>query len=91
MTQTQKQQQREAVHQPSLEQSTETVILDLFKAVASKKIPMAEASTKLREHVASMPEEKQEEFKLKAREWGRFIALVGEAFSTELTVIGAGQ
>lgn len=83
--------QKDVVKQPELEQSTEQFILRTFVDVASRKIPMTDAATKLREHVSGLSEEKQEEFRGKAREWGRFIALVGEAFSTELTVMGAGQ
>lgn len=71
--------------------SSEEVVLGLWKAVASRQMDLHSASTKLREHVASLPEEKQAEFRGKAREWGVWLTRVSEAFAAELTVIGAGQ
>ena len=83
--------QKDVQAQPQIEQSAEKLILNLYLDVASRKLNMADAGVKIREFVNALPEDKQEEFKSKAREWGRFLALVGEAFATELTVIGAGQ
>ena len=81
---------KDAIQHPSVS-SSEEVILNLYRAVASRQMDLNTASAKLREHVHSLPEDKQEELRGKAREWGRWLQAVAEAFLAELTVIGAGQ
>lgn len=83
-------QKKDAVQQTSLG-SSEDVILGLYKAVALRDLSMPDAAKKLRDYINALPEEKQEEVRGKAREYGRLLAAVAEAFLAELTVIGAGQ
>lgn len=71
--------------------STEEVILGLWTSVAKRELGMTEAAAKLRVHVESLSEEKQEELRGKARTWGLWLMSISEAFLQELTVIGAGK
>ncbi len=71
--------------------STEEVMLGLWLSVAKREIGMSEAALKLRLHVDSLSEEKQDEFRLKARPWGMWLMSISEAFLQELTVIGASK
>lgn len=71
--------------------STEEVMLGLWIAVAKRELGMPEATVKLRAHVDSLSEEKQEELRIKARTWGLWLMSISEAFLQELTVIGAGK
>lgn len=71
--------------------SSEEFIIKLWTAVAKREMTMPEAEKQLHEYVNGLPEEKQDEFRKKARLWGQWLMQITEAFSQQLTVIGAGQ
>jgi hypothetical protein len=71
--------------------STQDTILKLWVSVAKGDMTMSVAEKQLHDFVSSLPEDQQTEFRGKAREWGRLLLSVTEAFSQQLTVIGAGQ
>jgi hypothetical protein len=71
--------------------SQQEVVLKLWVAVASGEMSMQIAEKQLRDYVDSLPEDQKEEFRFKARTFGRLLMSVTEAFSQVLTVIAAGQ
>lgn len=71
-------------------QTSEDVISGLWVSVFKKELSMREAETRLVDYVNSLPEEKREELRKKARPWAMWLMGVSEGFSQQLTVIAAG-
>ena len=71
--------------------TAEEVVIRLWCAVVKGEIAMPIAEQNLHAYVNALSEEKQQEFRDRARVWGRLLMSVTEAFSQQLTVIGAGQ
>ena len=68
-----------------------TIVYRLLARVGNNELPMNEARIALRNHVASLNEEEQKEFRALAAGRSEQLMRIAEAFSQELRVIGAGQ
>jgi hypothetical protein len=71
--------------------SAQETVLQLWVSVAKGDMSMPIAERQLHDFVNSLSEEKQAEFREKAKLWARLLTQITEAFTQQLFVIGAGQ
>jgi hypothetical protein len=73
------------------EQLNQDPLYDMILAVGNEKLTLPQATTQMRVYVASLSDDAQEEWKKNAVPRARRLMSIAEAFTQELTVMGAGQ